>query len=210
MATAKLYSPEGSFKEDITLPEQFFDTEVSNGCIFLTVKAYLANQRQGTHKSKTKAEVSGGGKKPWKQKGTGHARQGSTTSPNWVRGGTAHGPKPHKYTQKINKKVKRKALASALTVKAKSSSVHVFESLSFDAPKTKAFLNAMSNAGIVNNKRILFLISAQDTFAYESSSNIPWARVMRVQDANTYELIRAHQVVFSKESLGQLGGGNQE
>jgi large subunit ribosomal protein L4 len=207
MAKAKLYSPQGAFKEEIALPEQFFDREVSNGCIFLTVKAYLANQRQGTHKSKTKAEVSGGGKKPWKQKGTGHARQGSTTSPNWVRGGTAHGPKPHKYTQKINKKVKRIALASALSVKAQSQSVHVFETLSFDAPKTKEFLNVVSTAGLVNNKRILFLVSPEDKFAYESSSNIHWARVMRIQDVNTYELIRAHQVVFSKASLGQLGGG---
>ena len=205
MAKAKLYSADGSFKEDLNLPEAYFDAEVSNGCVYLTVKAHLANQRQGTSKAKSRSEVAGSGAKPWKQKGTGRARAGSVKSPIWVRGGKAHGPNPRKYTQKINKKVKQKALLSALTLKAQENSVHVFEALSYETPKTAAFKTIMENAQIATQKN-LYLVADSDSNALKSASNLPWATVMRVSDVNTYVLLRANNVVFSQSSLNQLTG----
>lgn len=205
MAKAKLYTADGSYKEDLDLSEAYFDAEVSNGCVYLTVKAYLANQRQGTSKAKSRSEVSGSGAKPWKQKGTGRARAGSNKSPIWVRGGKAHGPKPRSYTQKVNKKVKQKALLSALTLKAQESSVHVFETLSYDAPKTAAFKGIMEKAQIAAQKN-LYLVHESDVNALASASNLPWATVMRVQDVNTYALLRASNIVFSQSSLNQLTG----
>lgn len=203
MANAKFYQADGTYSKEIALPEELFDAEVSKGCLYLTVKAYLANQRQGTHKTKTRAEVSGTNKKPWKQKGTGNARSGDNRSPIWVRGAKAHGPKPHKYTQKINKKVKFRALISALTIKAQNESVFVFETLSYDAPKTASFAKILGNAGIAEQKNLL-LASEQDNNLLKSARNIPLSRVVRVQDVNTYELMRAKNLVLSQASLTAL------
>ena len=171
--------------------------------MYQTVKAYLANQRQGTAKTKGRSEVSGSGTKPWKQKGTGRARAGSKMSPVWVRGGKAHGAVPRDYREKVNKKVRAKALLSALTAKAQTQSVHVMESLAFDAPKTKSFLGIMSKAGLGDSKT-LYLASAEDRNLLQSANNVPWATVMRVQDVNTYQVVRADDIVMSKAALAQL------
>ncbi len=208
MAKAKYYSADGKFQKDMDLPADFFDTEVNEACVYLAVKAYLAHQRQGTSKTKGRAEVAGSGTKPWKQKGTGRARAGSKKSPVWVRGGKAHGANPRNYFQKVNKKVKRKALLSALTAKAQTSSVHVMENLTFEQPKTKEFLARMEKAQL-NSGRILYLVTIEDKNLLQSASNVSWAEVMRVQDLNTYKVVRADDIVFSKAALEQLTKGDQ-
>jgi large subunit ribosomal protein L4 len=206
MAQAKLYAESGEAKSNIDLPAEIFDAEISTACVYLAVNAYLANQRQGTSKSKTRSEINGSGAKPWKQKGTGRARAGTNSSPIWVRGNKAHGPKSRKYTKKINKKVRQRALMSALTSKAASENIHVFEALSFEAPKTKAMLSILDKSGL-EKRNALFIVGPSDQNVLISARNIPWARVMRVEDINTYQVVRANNVVFSKGALDALAGG---
>ena len=208
MAKAKYYSADGMFQNEMDLPTEIFENEISETCVYLAIKAYLANQRQGTAKTKTRAEVSGSGAKPWKQKGTGRARAGSKQSPIWVRGGKAHGTQPRDYFQKVNKKVKRKALLSALSAKAQTSSVHVIEDLIFEQPKTKQFLERMSKAQL-SGGRVLYLAAQEDLNLLQSAKNVPWAEVMRVQDLNTYRVVRADDLVFSKAALAQLSKEGQ-
>jgi large subunit ribosomal protein L4 len=208
MATAKLYAKTGEYKQDLALPADLFDAEVSQGCMYLTIKAYRTNQRQGNSKTQTRSETSGGTTKPWKQKGTGRARAGANNGSVWVRGNKAHGPKVVDYHEKVNKKVKRKSFRSALTLKAKDNQVIVFENLSFEAPKTKDFLATLIKAGL-ELRNTLFLVSAEDKNLALSLRNVPWARSMRVADANTYEIVRAGNVVISKDTLGILAGGNR-
>src|SRR3954469_15301276 len=161
MAKAKLHASNGAAKGETDLPASHFEQVISEAAMFQAVDTYLGNQRQGTHKTKNRSEVSGGGKKPWKQKGTGRARQGSNTAPQWVRGGKAHGPLPHLYKRDINKKVKRRALLSALTMKANESSVYVFEKISLTAPKTKELVKVLETAALTG-QRNLILVSEAD------------------------------------------------
>lgn len=205
MATAKLYTATGDYKEELTLPA-VFDTVVNKVCIYLHIKAILNNNRQGTAQTKTRSQVSGGTTKPWKQKGTGRARSGQNTSPVWVRGNKAHGPKSHDYFEKVNKKVKRLAFHSALAAKALEGKVSVFEALSFAAPKTKDFLSVFSKSGI-EQRNVLLVVSAKDTNLVTSSNNLPWVRSARVEDVNTYDIIRANNIVISKAALAELEGG---
>lgn len=208
MATAKLFAQSGEFKEDITLPGTHFDIEVSEACMYLDIKAIRANSRQGTAVTKTRSQISGTTAKPWKQKGSGRARAGSNSSPIWVRGNKAHGPKMRHYMQKVNKKVKRLAFLSALTVKAKENQIVVFEQFNFDAPKTKDLLNIVKTAGL-QERNTLFLVAPGEDNLTLSARNIPWARTMRVSDANTYEIIRAGNIVMSQSALNALTGGAQ-
>ncbi len=208
MATAKLFAQNGEFKQNVDLTADLFDAEVSEACMYLTIKAYRTNQRQGTAKTQTRSETSGGTHKPWKQKGTGRARAGANNGAVWVRGNKAHGPKVVDYHEKVNKKVKRKAFRSALTLKAKDQNVVLFEALSYSAPKTKEILATMEKAGLTN-RNTLFLVAPQEQNLTLSLRNLPWARTMRVQDANTYELVRAGKVVLSQDALALLTGGNR-
>ena len=185
-----------------------FDTEVNKVCIYLHIKAILNNLRQGTAQTKTRSQVSGGTTKPWKQKGTGRARAGQNTSAVWVRGNKAHGPKSHDYFEKVNKKVKRLAFHSALSDKAQEGKVLVFESLSFDAPKTKDFLSVVKKAGL-EQRNALFLVGSNDKNLRLSSANVPWVRTARVQDVNTYDLVRANNIAISQDALGELTGGSR-
>jgi large subunit ribosomal protein L4 len=203
MATAKLYTNVGSYKSDLELAPEVFGVEVSKACIYLTINAFLAAQRQGTASTPNRSGVHGTGAKPWKQKGTGRARSGTNTSGIWVRGHKAHGPKPRDYDKKVNKKVRRKALLSALTVKAEQNAISIFESLQFDAPKTKSLLGLVSTAGL-EPRNTLFVASSQDQNLLLCARNIPWARVIRAEDVNTYELIRARNVVFSQAAVDTL------
>ncbi len=205
MATAKLFAATGDIKNDIQLPAMF-DAEVNKVCMYLHIKAILNNNRQGNAKTKTKSEVSGGGQKPWKQKGTGRARSGQNTSAVWVRGAKAHGPKVHDYFEKVNKKVKKIAFHSALSAKAAEGKVNVFEALSFEAPKTKDLLAVLAKAGM-EQRNVLFLVSEADKNLYLSSNNIPWCRCARVADVNTYDIVRANNVVISQAALAELEGG---
>ena len=158
MATAKLFAATGDFKNDIQLPA-LFDEEVNKVCMYLHIKAILNNARQGTAQTKNKSSVSGGGQKPWKQKGTGRARSGQNTSAVWVRGAKAHGPKSHDYFEKVNKKVKKIAFHSALATKAQEGKFFVFEALSFNAPKTKDLLSVLAKSGI-EQRNVLFIRAA--------------------------------------------------
>ena len=203
MAKAKLYAASGEFKNEIDLPA-VFDTV----CIYLHIKAILNNRRQGTAQTKTRSQVSGGTTKPWKQKGTGRARAGQNTSAVWVRGNKAHGPKSHDYFEKVNKKVKRLAFHSALSDKAQEGKILVFESLSFETPKTKDFLSVVKKAGL-EQRNALFLVGSNDKNLRLSSANVPWVRTARVQDVNTYDLVRANNIAISQEALGELTGGSR-
>ena len=205
MATAKLFAATGDFKNDIQLPAMF-DQEVNKVCMYLHIKAILNNNRQGTAQTKNKSAVSGGGQKPWKQKGTGRARSGQNTSAVWVRGAKAHGPKSHDYFEKVNKKVNKIAFRSALAAKAAEGKVQVFEALAFNAPKTKDLLAVLNKAGL-EQRNALFLVSEADKNLYLSSNNIPWCRCARVADVNTYDIVRANNVVISQAALAELEGG---
>ena len=206
MATnAKLFAATGDYKNEIQLPAMF-EEEVNKVCMYLHIKAILNNNRQGTAQTKNKSSVSGGGQKPWKQKGTGRARSGQNTSAVWVRGAKAHGPKSHDYFEKVNKKVKKIAFRSALAAKAAEGKVMVFEALSFAAPKTKDLLAVLSKAGL-EQRNALFLVSEADKNLYLSSNNIPWCRCARVADVNTYDIVRANNVVISQAALAELEGG---
>ena len=207
MAKAKLYAASGEFKNEIDLPA-VFDTEVNKVCIYLHIKAILNNRRQGTAQTKTRSQVSGGTTKPWKQKGTGRARAGQNTSAIWVRGNKAHGPKSHDYFEKVNKKVKRLAFHSALSDKAQEGKILVFESLSFETPKTKDFLSVVKKAGL-EQRNPLFIVGSNDKNIRLSSANVPWVRTDRVQDVNTYDLVRANNIAISQEALGELTGGSR-
>jgi large subunit ribosomal protein L4 len=150
--------------------------------------------------------VSGGGRKPGKQKGTGQARAGQNTSPIWVRGNKAHGPKKHKYFEKVNKKVKRLAFRSALSSRAKDNCIGLFEKFNFAAPKTKEFLSIANKAGF-EQKNVLFLATPEERNLIKSLSNVTWARWAWIKDVNTYDIIRAHHIVMSQDALKSLTGG---
>jgi len=203
MAKAKLHAANGAFKSEIDLPASHFEAPVSEAAMYNAVDVYMGNQRQGTHKTKNRSEVSGGGKKPWKQKGTGRARQGSNTAPQWVRGGKAHGPLPHLYKRDINKKVKRRALLSALTVKANESAVYVIENLALSAPKTKDLVKLLAAAKLDGKKNLIVVPEADENLLL-AARNIPTVLVQRVWDLNTYSLLNADNVIFTDAAVKAL------
>jgi large subunit ribosomal protein L4 len=203
MAKAKLHAANGAFKSEIDLPASHFEAPVSEAAMYNAVDVYMGNQRQGTHKTKNRSEVSGGGKKPWKQKGTGRARQGSNTAPQWVRGGKAHGPLPHLYKRDINKKVKRRALLSALTMKANESAVYVIENLTLSAPKTKDLVKLLAAAKLDGKKNLIVVPEADENLLL-AARNIPTVLVQRVWDLNTYSLLNADNVIFTDAAVKAL------
>jgi large subunit ribosomal protein L4 len=200
MAKAKLFAGDGTLKTECDLPAQYFEQEINEPLMHLAVKVYLANQRQGTHKTKGRSEVSGGGHKPWKQKGTGRARQGSNTAPNWARGGKAHGPTPRDYRADLNKKMRRAALISALSAKAKDQSICVFETFSLSAPKTKEFVGILNKAALRGQKNII-LVTERDENLHFASRNVPNLKVWRVQDLNTYEVLNHQNLIFTDAAV---------
>ncbi len=206
MAKAKLHAADGAFKSEIDLPASHFEQPISEAAMYNVVDVYLGNQRQGTHKTKNRSEVSGGGKKPWKQKGTGNARQGSNTAPQWARGGKAHGPLPHLYKRDINKKVKKRALLSALTVKANENSVYVIEKLVMSAPKTQELVKVLTSATLAGQKNLI-IVSDADQNLLLASRNIPNTSVERVWDIHTYGLLNAKNVIFTDSAIKALTTG---
>jgi large subunit ribosomal protein L4 len=204
MAKAKLHAADGTAKPEVELPASLFEQKINEPVMYSAVHVYLYNQRQGTTKTKGRSEVSGGGKKPWKQKGTGRARQGSNTAPNWARGGKAHGPQPHDYSMKLNKKTKRLALLSALTVKAQEGAVRVFESIGLNEPKTKALVGILAKAEIADAKNLI-LVSEPDMNLALAARNLPKTRIERVQDVNTYTLLNCENVIFTDSALKAIG-----
>lgn len=189
--------------ETITLDENIFGIEPNNHVLYLTIKAHLANKRQGTHKAKERNEVRGGGRKPWKQKGRGTARAGTTRSPLWVGGGTIFGPKPRDYSQSINKKVKKLARKSALSSKAKAEQIVVVEDFNFENPKTKEFLSVIKSLHL-EGKKILLLTSENLENVYKSGRNIPKVNILEASNASTYDLVNNQVLLFQKGALDKI------
>lgn len=186
--------------EKVNLTDSIFAIEPNDHAIYLSVKAYLANQRQGTHKAKERGEVSGGGKKPWKQKGRGGARAGTTRSPLWVGGGTIFGPRPRDYRQDLPKKVKRLARKSALSYKVKDEQVIVVEDFSIDQPKTKEFTKIL-NALKVDGKKVLLLTETNNVNVFKSGRNIPKVKVLEASKASTYDLLNNQILLLQKSAI---------
>jgi large subunit ribosomal protein L4 len=188
--------------ESIDLSEQIFGIEPNDHVIYLAVKAHLANRRQGTHKTKERSEVRGGGKKPWRQKGRGGARAGTSRSPLWVGGGTIFGPKPHSYRQKLNKKVKQLAVKSAFSHKAKAEQIKVIEDFDFETPKTKDFADILRALKIYGKKTLLLTNGTLET-VYKSGRNIEKVKVLEANKANAYDVLN-NQVLLVQKSAVEL------
>jgi large subunit ribosomal protein L4 len=186
--------------ESIELNENIFNIEPNDHAIYLDVKAFLANKRQGTHKSKERSEVSGGGKKPWKQKGRGGARAGTSRSPLWVGGGTIFGPKPRNYSLSVNKRVKKLARKSALSYKAKGNQIIIIEDFNFDAPKTKEFSNIMKALNITG-KKTLVLTPGYNQNVYMSGRNIDRVNILEAAKASTYDLLNNQILLLQKGAV---------
>jgi large subunit ribosomal protein L4 len=186
--------------EVVTLRDDIFGADVSEHAIYLDVKSILANRRQGTHKSKTRAEVRGGGRKPLRQKGTGNARQGSSRSPLNSGGGTIFGPTPHGYDQKVNKKVKLLARRSALSAKAKAGKIVIVEDFRFDYIKTKPFAQILKNLGLAEKKTLL-LTPEYDMIIARSGRNIEVLNIMTADKASTYDIMNSQTVLVQKGAL---------
>ncbi len=189
--------------ESVELSDDIFAVEPNDHVIYLSVKAFLANQRQGTHKAKERSEVSGGGKKPWRQKGRGGARAGTTRSPLWVGGGSIFGPKPRDYRQKINKKVSLLARKSALSYKAKANQILVVEDFNFEAPKTKQLTEVLSALKIAGKKTLLLTPGTLQN-VYKSGRNIPTMNILEAKKASTYDLLNNQVLLLQKSAVNEL------
>ncbi|MEE9904872.1 50S ribosomal protein L4 [Chlorobium sp.] len=189
--------------EVVTLSDEIFGAEISEHAMYLDVKSILANRRQGTHKAKTRAEVRGGGKKPYRQKGTGNARQGSTRSPLMVGGGTIFGPQPRSYEQKVNRKVKQLARRSALSAKAQAGQIVVVEDFKLGEIKTKPVADILKNLGLAE-KKTLMLTPEYDMIIARSGRNIEALNIMTAEKASTYDILDSQAVVFQKTALKKI------
>jgi large subunit ribosomal protein L4 len=186
----------------IDLADDIFGIEPNDHAIYLSVKAYLANQRQGTHKAKERSEVRGGGKKPWKQKGRGGARAGTSRSPIWVGGGTIFGPRPRDYRQNLPLKVKRLARKSALSYKAKDEQLVIVEDFNFDQPKTKEFIGIIDSLKL-SGKKILVLTNGNLPAVYKSGRNVPQVKILEADKASTYDILN-NQILIMQQSAVDL------
>ena len=202
MANVKVYNMAGAEVGEITLSDVIFGAEVNGAVLHAAVRAYLMNQRQGTQSTLTRSEVSGGGKKPWRQKGTGRARQGSTRSPQWTHGGIALGPKPRDYRIALNKKTKRAALYSALSAKVVEGKLIVVDDIKCDGYKTKTMV-AMLNAFGAEKKALIVLDSA-DKFVVKSCANIPGVKTSLYNTINVYDILNADQFIVTKAAVEML------
>ena len=200
---AKLYSPDGTSKGVTALPDELFAQPVHEHLLWLSVKRHLGNQRQGTAKVKGRGEVSGGGRKPWRQKGTGRARAGSNTSPVWPGGGRAFGPKPHDHRTELPKKQRRAALAAALSQKAADEAVWVIESLGLDAPKTGRMAAVLKTLGLYD-KRTLLVLGDADENVVKSCRNLRNLRTTLANQINAYELLDCEHVLLTAGGLARV------
>jgi large subunit ribosomal protein L4 len=205
MKEVPVYDTQGKEKGTVTLSDYFFGCPVNIPVMHLVVRYQLAAARRGTASTKRRHEVSGGGRKPWRQKGTGRARQGSIRATQWVGGGRPHGPKPRDYHFKVNRKVRRLALRSALSARAQEDRVRVLEDFTFAEPKTKAAAEIFRNLGIEED--ILFVLAEEDENVIKSMRNLPRVEVIGVEDLNTYDVLANDWVVFTLSSLEKLQGG---
>ncbi len=201
MIEALHYSSAGAKRDaKFALPAEYFDGTVNEPVLHQAVKVYLNNQRQGTHMTKTRSFVSGGNQKPWKQKGTGRARQGSTRAPHWRGGGIVFGPSPRDYRTDIPRKVKQLARKSALNARAREGAVHVVERLAFRAPKTAQLVDLLGSLGVAGRKALV-LTAGHNTNAYLSGRNLPGVEVMAYPDASAYDILWSDVVVVEEGAL---------
>ena len=201
MANVSVYNMEGKEVGTIELSDAVFGAKINEHLVHMAVVQQLANKRQGTQKAKTRSEVSGGGRKPWRQKGTGHARQGSTRSPQWTGGGVVFAPVPRDYSFKLNKKEKRAALKSALTSKVQGSSLIVLDELKLDTVKTKNFVNVMNNLKV---QKGLVVIAENDENIVMSARNLPDIDTTLASTINVYDIMKAKTVVLTKDAVAKI------
>ena len=201
MANVSVYNMEGKEVGTIELNDAVFGVEINEHLVHMAVVQQLANKRQGTQKAKTRAEVSGGGRKPWRQKGTGHARQGSTRAPQWKGGGVVFAPVPRDYSFKLNKKEKRAALKSALTSKVQDSSLVVVDELKFDEIKTKNFVSVMNNLKV---QKGLVVIADNDANVVMSARNLADIDTTLVNTINVYDIMKAKTLVLTKDAVEKI------
>jgi large subunit ribosomal protein L4 len=200
MFKARVFSAEGKETGERDLPETLFDGTVHEAAMWQAVKAYLSNQRQATASAKGRADVSGGNKKPWRQKGTGRARQGSTRSPQWRGGGNVFGPRPNRnFREDVPKQVKRLARQSAYNVRAQDGNVVLLEALKFDAPKTKAMVSLLETTGVQGN--VLLLTNGLNQVVWTSARNLPGIQVRPFGQESTYDLLWADTVIIEAGAL---------
>ena len=201
MANVSVYNIEGKEVGSIELNDAVFGVEVNEHLVHMAVVNQLANNRQGTQSAKTRSEVSGGGRKPWRQKGTGHARQGSTTAPQWTGGGIVFAPKPRDYSFKMNKKEKRIALLSALSSKVAESKIVVLDEFKLDEIKTKKFVEVMNNLKVEN---ALVVLEGENKNVVLSGRNIPSVKVTATNEINTYDVLKYTTLVVTKAAVEKL------
>ena len=202
MPNVSVFDMNGKKVSDLALAESVFGIEPNASAMHLCVVNYLANQRQGTQSTRTRAEVSGGGKKPWRQKGTGRARQGSTRAPQWTHGGIAHGPKPREYGFSINKKVRRLAMKSAFSSKVAADELVVLDEFKLDAIKTKEVVKVF--AALETGKKVLLVLPENNDVLYRSARNIAGAKVATVNTLNVYDILNCDTMVVLKDGIAKI------
>ncbi len=201
MASVSVYNMEGKEVGTIELSDAVFGVKINEHLVHMAVVQHLANKRQGTQKAKTRAEVSGGGRKPWRQKGTGHARQGSTRAPQWTGGGVVFAPVPRDYSFKLNKKEKRAALKSALTSKVQDSKLIVVDELKFDEIKTKNFVRVMDNLKV---QKGLVVIADNNENVVMSARNVEGIDTTLANTINVYDIMKAKTVILTKDAVTKI------
>jgi large subunit ribosomal protein L4 len=201
MPTLKVYNKEGKEVGDIQLNESVFGVEISKDAMHQVVLAQLANKRQGTQSAKTRAEVRGGGIKPWRQKGTGRARQGSIRAPQWIKGGIVFAPKPRDYRVSVPKSMRRTAMKSALTSKVQDNEMIVLESLDFNAPKTKEMISVLN---AFETKKTLIIVAESNENVYKSARNIPGVAVIPANNINVYDILKYEKLMVTKAAVSKI------
>ena len=201
MANVSVFNMEGQKVDTIELNDAVFGVEVNEHLVHMAVVSQLANNRQGTQKAKTRSEVSGGGRKPWRQKGTGHARQGSTRAPQWTGGGVVFAPVPRDYSFKLNKKERRLALKSALTSRVNENKLIVVDELKFDEVKTKKFQAVLNN---LNVNKALVVVKENDEKVMLSARNIPAVKTALTNTINVYDILKYNTVIVTKDAVAAI------
>ena len=201
MAKVSVYNMDGKAVGDIELNDSVFGVEINEHLVHMAVVQQLANNRQGTQKAKTRSEVSGGGRKPWRQKGTGHARQGSTRSPQWTGGGVVFAPVPRDYSFKLNKKEKQAALKSALSSCVADDKFKVLDELKLDEVKTKEMAKVLSNLG---TDKALVILDSMDQNVIKSARNIPTVKTAQTNEINVYDILKYDTVVATKAAIAKI------
>ncbi len=202
MPTIQVVNMSGAKVGEIDLNNDIFGIEPNTAVLHDVVVNYLANQRQGTQSALTRAEVSGGGKKPWRQKGTGHARQGSTRSPQWRHGGIVFAPKPREYRYALNKKVRRLAMKSAFSAKVKENDMIVLDALTLEGYSTKTVVKMLEALGA--EKKALIVLASNDRTAIKSAANIPGVKTAQVNTLNVYDILNADKFIVVKDAVAKL------